>query len=127
GRESSGSGNDLLRALIPAPVLPRAPVEGEIWRVTGTTASHSVFDQKQRRNIEAEHITVTWAAPMVPKGAAIQQWIAKNPEIKGVGSGYAARLWDAYGSGLYELLRQRDVAALAKVLDFSKAAAIVEA
>ncbi len=74
-----------------------------------------------------DHVVAAWAGPIAPKGDAIRRWIARHPDIKGVGDGYAERLWDAHGSRLYDILRQRDVGALATVLDLPKACAIVEA
>ena len=77
--------------------------------------------------LDTEHLIAAWAAPIAPSGAAIRQWIAKHPDIKGVGHSYAERLWDAFGRGLYDVLRERDVDAISKVLDYQKAAAIVDA
>jgi hypothetical protein len=74
-----------------------------------------------------DHVVAAWAGPIAPKGDAIRRWIARHPDIKGVGDGYAERLWDAHGPRLYDILRQRDVGALATVLDLPKACAIVEA
>lgn len=64
--------------------------------------------------------------PSAPEGA-IKRWIATNPLIPGVGDGYAERLWDASGDQLYDLIRARDVQALAKVLDVTKPTAIIQA
>ncbi len=116
-----------VRARIPAHVLSRTPISGEVWRITGAMKQYPIFDHHQQKEILVEHILATWASPLVPGGSAIRNWIAKHPNIRGVGKAYAERLWDAYGSNLYHLLRQRDVNALAKVLDYRKAVAIVDA
>ncbi len=127
GRAPEAETDELVRARIAARVLPREPVEGEIWRVTGRIERHPAFDHRSRRNEPTDHIIADWAAPLAPKGAAIRRWIALNPKIKGVGQGYAERLWDALGPRLYEAIRQRDIDALATVLDVPKAHAIVDA
>lgn len=119
--------DSLVRVLVPVNVLPREPVAGEVWRVTGSIEMRSVFDPKHRRTMDTEHLIAAWAAPVAPSGAAIRQWIAKHPAIKGVGHGYAERLWDAFGRSLYDILRERNVDAISKVLDYPKAAAIVDA
>ncbi len=50
----------------------------------------------------------------------MRRWIARHPDIKGVGEAYADRLWDAYGPRLYGILRNRDTDALAAILDIPK-------
>lgn len=127
GHEVASGSPALRRALIPADVLPREAVAGEVWRVSRNVEMRSVFDHVSRKEMAAEHIVASWAGPVAPTGAAIRHWIAKHPDIKGIGPAYANRLWNAHAAELYELLRKRDVAALAKALDWPKAAAIVEA
>lgn len=117
----------LLRARISAAALPRTPMTGEIWRVSGTVETFDAFNPGKRRAEPTDQIAADWAAPVALRGSAVRRWIAQHPNIRGVGAGYAERLWDAYGPSLYEILRKRDVAALAAVLDASKAAAIVDA
>ena len=126
GSDASGKG-PLLRARIPARVLPRRPAPGEVWRVSGCTAIYPVHDPQTGVLNQLEHVDATWAAPVPPGGGAIRRWIARNPAIPGVGEGYAERLWDALGDQLYERIRARDIPALAAVLDVPKAAAIVDA
>jgi exodeoxyribonuclease V alpha subunit len=108
-------------------VLPRCPVDGEVWRVSGTIARYPVRNPQTGALEQLEHVDAVWAAPAAPQGAAIRRWIARNPAIPGVGEGYAERLWDAFGDNLYDVIRTRDVQALAEVLDVFKATAIVEA
>ncbi|WP_287786720.1 AAA family ATPase [Acidiphilium sp.] len=127
GRDAEGAAEGVIRARITASVLPRAPVHGEVWRVTGEIERHPVPDPRTGRTELLDHLVASWAAPVAPHGAAIRRWIARHPDIRGVGDGYAERLWDAHGLHLYELLRNRDVAALAAVLDMPKACAIVDA
>lgn len=127
GRDADGAGGALLRARIAAAVLPRAAVEGEVWRVTGTIERHPVPNPRTGRTELLDHVVAAWAAPVAPRGAAIRRWMARHPGIRGVGAGYAERLWDAHGPRLYDLLRNRDVTALAVVLDLPKACSIVDA
>lgn len=127
GRDPDADGGEIIRTRIHAKVLTREPQEGEVWRVTGRIERHPVFDHCRQREDVVDHVIADWAAPLAPQGAAIRRWIARNPRIKGVGVGYAERLWDALGSRLYEVLRNRDADALAAVLDLPKAHAIVDA
>lgn len=117
----------LIRTLIPANVLPRGPVKGEFWRFSGVLESRPVFDPRVGREVMADHIVADWAGPVMPNGEGLQHWIAHHPDIPGVGKAYATRLWENFGVELYKVLRERNVAALAEVLDFSKAAMIVDA
>lgn len=127
GRDPERPAGALVRARVPAHVLPRSPVQGETWRVTGHMERHPVFDPATGQEVVLDHVAAAWAAPLVPRGAALRRWIARNPAISGVGDGYAERLWDAYGPRLYDLIRAGDVEALARVLDLRKAVAIVDA
>ena len=120
GRDVDGSNGSLVRARIAAAVLPRAPVEGEFWRVTGAVERHPVEDLRSGQTEMLDHVAAAWAGPIAPKGDAIRRWIARHPGIKGVGDGYAERLWDAHGPKLYDMLRQRDVGALARSSTFRK-------
>lgn len=122
-----GSRERLVRARVPERLLLRAPCSGEVWRIRGKAVLYPVRNPKTGRIEKLEHIDASWAAPSTPRGAAIRRWIARNPDIPGVGAGYAERLWDAFGDRLYDLIRARDVNALAAVLDVPKASAIVEA
>jgi exodeoxyribonuclease V alpha subunit len=122
-----GTRDRMVRARVARRVLPRRPVPGEVWRVTGPTATYPVRDPRTGLIEHLEHVDAAWAAPTAPRGAAIRRWIARNPSIPGVGEGYAERLWDAFGDRLYDVIRARDVQALAEVLDVPKASAIVDA
>jgi exodeoxyribonuclease V alpha subunit len=108
-------------------VLLRHPVTGEVWRICGSTATYPIRNHQTGGVEHIEHVDVAWAAPAAPRGAAIRRWIARHPAIPGVGDGYAERLWDAFGDRLYDVIRARDVQALANVLDVTKASAIVDA
>jgi exodeoxyribonuclease V alpha subunit len=114
----------LVRARVPRRVLLRRPVSGEVWRIRGATAIYPVRDPRTGLIEQLEHVDATWVAP---RGAVIRRWIARNPAISGAGEGYAERLWDAFGERLYDVIRARDVQALAAVLDVAKASAIVNA
>ena len=117
----------MVRARIARRVLPRRPVSGEVWRVNGATATYPVRNPATGLIEHLEHVDAAWAAPAAPHGTAMRRWIARNPSIPGVGEGYAERLWDAFGDRLYDVIRARDVPALAAVLDVAKASAIVDA
>ncbi len=122
-----GASDRMVRARVVRRVLPRRPVSGEVWRISGAIAAYPVLDQRTGLVEQLDHVDADWAAPAAPRGAAIRRWIARNPSIPGVGDGYAERLWDAFGDRLYDVIRARDVAALAAVLDIAKASAIVDA
>jgi exodeoxyribonuclease V alpha subunit len=126
GRHVS-SRDSIVRARVPRRVLPRRPVPGEVWRICGATATYPVRDPQTGLIEHLEHVDAAWAAPTAPRGAAICRWIARNPAIPGVGERYAARLWDAFGDRLYDVIGSKDVQALAAVLDVTKASAIVDA
>jgi exodeoxyribonuclease V alpha subunit len=127
GRDIGNGSEELLRSRTPMRVLPRKPITGEVWRVIGTLEDHAVRNPRTGKTESVRHIMATWAAPVAPQGAAIRRWIARHPDIKGVGEAYAERLWDAYGPSLYDILRNRDADALAAILDIPKAVAIIQA
>jgi exodeoxyribonuclease V alpha subunit len=127
GGDVSGVTAEPVRALIPATVLPREPKAGEWWTLSGHWEARSIFDHRTGRDLSIDHLISRRAYPAPLRGKAVTHWIAKHPDIPGVGIGYAERLWDAFGPRLFDVLRSRDVSALAKVLDHPKAAAIIDA
>lgn len=110
-------GGGLIRVVAAGDVLPRRPREGEPWRFTGRVVTHPDY---------GDQLVASVALPLVPKGEAIVRYLATNPAIKGIGWGYAQRLWDAFGERLYDLLAKRAAVALAEVIGIDLAAAVVE-
>jgi len=114
GRDADGT---LRRAVLPPGKAARDPQPGETWRVTGQEIEHPLHGPQ----IHAEV-----ALPLMPSGRAVIRYLATNRRFEGVGWATANRLWEVFGEKLYDLIRQRDVAAVAAAVGPARAVAIVE-
>ncbi len=104
---------DLVKAAVPSATICRYPVPGETWRITG------------RRS--GDRVEVDIALPMLPSGAAIQRWMARNPSLPGVGRATAARIWDRHKSDLYRILGEGDATLLSQTVSAATARTITNA
>lgn len=108
------------RVAIRDSLLPRAPVKGEVWRITG---GHRYSTKHACPYVEADV-----ALPMPLEGEAIVRYLADSPEFPGVGHRTALRLRNGLGlAGLYAALKNRDYEKLATVVDPQIAVKIVNA
>jgi exodeoxyribonuclease V alpha subunit len=107
-------------------VVAGAKVErGQWWNVAGHERSRTrVVDGYECQERQVEAVT---AVPLRPSGEHIVAFIADNPSFVGIGTVKARRLWDAFGSRLYEILDDRDEAAISQVLSSDSARTIVDA
>lgn len=114
GRGASGR---LIRAVIGTGMAARDPLPGETWRFTGPGRMH----QEHGWQIHA-----TVALPLMPLGRTLVRYLATNARFPGVGWKTADRLWSEFGDHLHDLLRDRDVNALAEIIGAERAVSIVE-
>lgn len=113
GRTEAG---ESLRCVAVRSVM-RAPVEGETWSVEGTWHTHAVHGTQ---------IGLTAAVLVQPSGALFVQAIAHNTrDFPGIGFARAQKLWNAFGSRIFDLLDHGDAATLSSVLDEDLAAVAV--
>lgn len=80
-------------------VMPREPVPGEVWELSGVVRKHPRHGQQ----VEAEK-----ALLLRPSGRLVIGAISKSPLFPGIGPKKAERLWDAFDEKLYELLDMGD-------------------
>ncbi len=98
-------------------VMPREPVPGEVWNVSGVIRKHPKYGPQ----VEASSATL-----LRPSGRLIVGTIAKSPAFRGIGEVRANRLWDAFGEKIYELLDTGDPAPFIDLLGGDLAGALVE-
>lgn len=107
----------LRRALAYSSILPREPAVGETWRVGGTSRVHPVY---------GEQIDAATALPLVPRGQALIRLLATDRRFSGVGWATATRLWEKFGTDLYDVVLRGDVQALTDIIGFEKAIVIID-
>jgi exodeoxyribonuclease V alpha subunit len=108
------------RAAVPSAVLPRRPVNGELWRVVGTEAFS--FEHS------SPYTNASIALPMPLEGEAVVRYLADNPTFPGVGYKTAQKLRNALGlDGLYDALENKRHAVLAAAIGPQLAAVVVNA
>ncbi|WP_018240390.1 AAA family ATPase [Ensifer sp. BR816] len=107
----------LRRALVLSKRSPRDPAVGETWRVTGSIQLHPEYGPQLHAEV---------ALPLVTKGRAIIRHLASDKRFVGIGWATAERVWERFGETIYDIIRDRDLKALAEVVGADRAIAIVD-
>ena len=98
---------------------------GQWWKVCGE-ATERLLDVNGFR-ISEWQIDATKAGLMRPSGEHVVSFIADNPAFLGVGQVKARKLWDTFGTKLYDALDDADVGLLSTVLTPESAIQVVGA
>ncbi|WP_274629030.1 AAA family ATPase [Arvimicrobium flavum] len=106
----------LRRALVPSKRSPRDPAVGETWRVSGYIQLHPRYGPQLHAEV---------SLPLVTKGRAIIRHLAADKRFVGIGWATAEKVWDRFGETIYDVIRDRDLKALADVVGADRAIAIV--
>lgn len=88
--------------------MPRTPIPGEIWEITGTIKNHPKH---------GEQVTTQKALLMRPSGRLITNLLIKSTFFPGIGKAKAEKLWDRFGEELYNLLDNQISSTLETELD----------
>lgn len=107
----------LRRALVLSKRSPRDPAVGETWRVTGPIQLHPEYGQQLHAEV---------ALPLVSKGRAIIRHLATDKRFVGIGWATAEKVWERFGETIYDIIRDRDLRALADVVGADRAISIVD-
>lgn len=105
-----------IRVVAGSKCLPRHPIVGEVWELTGDYREHPKYG-RQLHAIRGRY--------SVPKGRLIISYLANHPEFVGIGEGKAKALYEAFGEELVAVLDMGDVEALWSVLTASMAERLV--
>jgi exodeoxyribonuclease V alpha subunit len=87
--------------------LPRQPIVGEAWEITGEFREHPKYGRQ---------LYATCGHYSIPKGRLIVNYLASHPDFAGIGESKAKALYEAFGDGLVTLLDAGDTEALWSVL-----------
>lgn len=98
---------------------------GQWWKVSGEPSRR--FIEVNGYQVSEWQIDVASALLTRPSGEHLVAFLADNPAFEGVGRVKARKLWEAFGSQLYEILDSGDVDSLAKVLTPESAALVASA
>lgn len=107
----------LRRALVPSKRSPRDPAVGETWRVTGSIQLHPEYGPQLHAEV---------SLPLVTQGRAIIRHLATDKRFVGIGWASAEKVWDRFGETIYDIIRDRDLKALAGIVGADRAIAIVD-
>ena len=80
---------------------------GQWWRVSGAAAIRTVV--LDAHSIQEVQLEASWAEMQLPSGEHIVDFLATNPDFKGIGRVKARRLWEGLGPSLYEALDSGDL------------------
>ncbi|GAA0569622.1 AAA family ATPase [Caenispirillum bisanense] len=86
--------------------LPRPPVAGEAWQISGIVRRHPKYGPQ---------VHVETAALLRPSGRLIQGLLA-GPRFPGIGAVTAHLLWEHHGETLYQVLDKGDLTAILAAL-----------
>lgn len=87
------------RFIAPWDVMPRAPIPGETWNITGVQRRHPEYGLQ----VEAQS-----ASLQRPSGRLVITMITKSSNFPGIGEAKARHLWERFGEELYRLLDAGD-------------------
>ncbi|WP_051333714.1 AAA family ATPase [Aliagarivorans marinus] len=94
---------------------PMIPIKGQHWRITGTKTENKIsrngFMQTEV-HVTAKRLRVT----MPESGDNFVDFVASDKEFVGVGDVLARRLWNKFGSEVYQILNDRNLGMLEMVL-----------
>lgn len=105
------------RVVCSAPVMPRAPVNREIWEIAGVVRQHPVHGPQ----VEAER-----AILCRPSGRLIVAFL-ESAACPGIGGKTARKLYDALGDRIYEALDSKDSSAITAIVGHTAAQTILTA
>jgi exodeoxyribonuclease V alpha subunit len=104
------------RFVVTKEAMPRAPVTGEVWSITGIRRKHT----EHGAQVEVSHVVL-----QRPSGRLIVKTLTESKAFPGIGAVTARKLWDQYGSQLYDLLDQGCSAAFADLIGEELATVLV--
>lgn len=117
GRDEDGN---FVRAVARREQIFRAPLKGEVWRVTGLRTIHKKY---------GEQVSVVESKLLRPAGHMLVRYLAMHPAFRGTGVGpaKAARLHDRFGERLVEILDSGSVESLKDCVGEASARKLIEA
>jgi exodeoxyribonuclease V alpha subunit len=117
GRDEKG---DFIRAVARREHIFRAPLKGEVWRITGLRTIHKRY---------GEQVSVVESALLRPTGHMLIRYLAMHPAFRGTGVGpaKAARLYNQFGERLVEILDSGSVESMKDCIGETSARKLIEA
>jgi len=85
------------RFIARAAAMPRSPLQGEVWSISGTRRKHVEYGYQ---------VEVSGCLLLRPSGRLIINVLAGSRTFPGIGPVTARKLWMAYGENIYDLLDQ---------------------
>lgn len=80
-------------------VMPRPPIEGEVWLIEGNIRKHPEYGPQ---------VEIDWAKLEKPSGRLIVHSISQSKLFQGIGIKRVERLWEKHGERIYSLLDAGD-------------------
>ncbi|SNR39725.1 AAA family ATPase [Puniceibacterium sediminis] len=98
-------------------VMPRPPVPGEIWKISGKIKDHPDYGSQ---------IVIDKAVLQKPSGNLIISAISKSKLFPGIGPARAGSLWNEFGETIYEMLDLGNVEAFKRIIGIELAKVMVD-
>jgi exodeoxyribonuclease V alpha subunit len=98
---------------------------GQWWRVAGEPKRNAIVVNGY--HLTEWQITASEAELLLPSGEHIITLMAESTDFQGIGSVKARKLWETFGSDLYDILDRGDVVSLGKILTDDSARQVIAA
>jgi len=105
------------RVVAGAKIMPRPPVIGEVWHISG---------RLQRHPSHGQQVVAESAILQKPSGRLIVKTITGSRAFPGIGDVRARALWDYFGESIYPLLTAGEPGPFAPILGAELAVILVE-
>ncbi|PKG55234.1 AAA family ATPase [Shewanella sp. GutDb-MelDb] len=120
------SGKDIVVVKTKPELLPIKPAVGQHWRITGVStsriAAHGDFKVNEHHFIDPERCEVT----LPHDGENFIRFIAKEKDFRGIGEVKARELWQAFQRSIFNILQQKDIGRLTKILSEQSAQSLID-
>lgn len=107
-------------------LLPMSPTIGQHWRVTGKSDSRIVAHGEH--SITEHHIVSPSRCEVTlpHDGEQFIRFVSKEADFKGIGDAKARELWSMFKADIFNILNQKDVTSLTKVLTEQAANSLIK-
>lgn len=85
--------------------LPFEPVAGQVWKIEGDYEVRTVDVGNYLQNIHHYALPKTFDFKLPHDGETFIQFLAKDPDFKGIGESKARELWYRFGPKIHEVLQ----------------------
>lgn len=101
------------------------PCEGEIWAIIGDASYEETESFDGNYFIKKHHVVVATAEIILSNNpVGFKSFIADTPHFEGIGIATAEKLWQTFGSNIYQILEEKNLSKLLTVKGLGNSSAV---